>query len=166
MKEATFISLAPQLRNAAYKASRSAGASEAEAEDIAQDAMLRFWQMKDELERFHSLEAVARRMAYHLTINLHRKSKPLAIDGEKVAAKVQDDRLSPDEALEEKEAIMWLEERISQLPTTEHTILYMRQVEKRSAEEIAQRLGIAATSVSTLLSRARKRLLEEIKRRR
>jgi RNA polymerase sigma-70 factor (ECF subfamily) len=41
----------------------------------------------------------------------------------------------------------------------------MRQVEHLSNGEIARRLGIAETSVSTLLSRARHTLLDEIRRR-
>ena len=52
-----------------------------------------------------------------------------------------------------------------QLPTTQRTLLYMRQVERHSHEKIAHLLGIEISSVSTLLARARRTLLEEIKRR-
>lgn len=75
MKEKTFAQIAPKLRRVALKASRNAGATEDEAEDIAQDAMLRFWQMHNELDRFRSLEAVASKMARNLTLNMHRKKK-------------------------------------------------------------------------------------------
>ena len=72
---------------------------------------------------------------------------------------------SPHEELEVKEDDEWLETKLQQLPTTQRTLLYMRQVERRTHEEIAQLLGIETTSVSTLLARARRTLLEEIKRR-
>ena len=72
---------------------------------------------------------------------------------------------NPATTLEEAEDERWLMQKLKQLPTTQHTILYMRQVERLSAQDIAQRLGISETSVSTLLSRARRSLLEEIKRR-
>ena len=72
---------------------------------------------------------------------------------------------SPQEVLEMKEDDKWLSEKLQQLPTTQRTLLYMRQVERRSHEEIATLLGIETTSVSTLLARARRTLLEEIKRR-
>jgi RNA polymerase sigma-70 factor (ECF subfamily) len=72
---------------------------------------------------------------------------------------------SPLEDLEMKEDDVWLTTRLQQLPTTQRTLLYMRQVERRSNEEIAQLLGIETTSVSTLLARARRTLLEDIKRR-
>ena len=72
---------------------------------------------------------------------------------------------TPDESLEAAEEESWLRQRLRQLPPTQYAILGMRQVEHLSNEEIASRLGIAETSVSTLLSRARRTLLDEIRRR-
>ncbi|WP_028896786.1 RNA polymerase sigma factor [Prevotella sp. HUN102] len=161
MKEEAFAKLAPQLRSLAQKVSRGAGASKEEAEDIAQDAMLRLWQMHDELERFNSLEAVTARIAHNLTLSLHRKPILDNLNGKEITLL----QPSPAETLEDKENDEWMQQRIDQLPDTEHTILMMRQVEQRSNKEIAQLLGIAETSVSTLLARARRRLLEDIKRR-
>lgn len=161
MKEEAFAKLAPQLRSLAQKVSRGAGASKEEAEDIAQDAMLRLWQMHDELERFNSLEAVTARIARNLTFSLHRKPVLTDLNGSEITML----QPSPAETLEDKENYEWMQRRIKELPDTEHTILMMRQVEQRSNKEIAQLLGIAETSVSTLLARARRRLLEDIKRR-
>lgn len=161
MKEEAFAKLAPQLRSLAQKVSRGAGASKEEAEDIAQDAMLRLWQMHDELEKFNSLEAVTARIARNLTFSLHRKPMLDDLNGKEITLL----QPSPAETLEDKENDEWMQRRIDQLPDTEHTILMMRQVEQRSNKEIAQLLGIAETSVSTLLARARRRLLEDIKRR-
>ena len=72
---------------------------------------------------------------------------------------------NPHDELEMREDEAWLQTRVQQLPTTQRTLLYMRQVERRTHEEIASLLGIEITSVSTLLARARRSLLEEIKRR-
>ena len=72
---------------------------------------------------------------------------------------------SPQEELETKENEEWFSAKLQKLPTTQRTLLYMRQVERKSHEEIATLLGIETTSVSTLLARARRTLLEEIKRR-
>ena len=80
-------------------------------------------------------------------------------------AKIVSVTTSPHEQLEMKEDDQWLTKRLEQLPTTQRTLLHMRQVERRTHEEIAQLLGIETTSVSTLLARARRALLEDIKRR-
>lgn len=57
------------------------------------------------------------------------------------------------------------EQKIAALPPTEHLILKLRQVERKSNEEIARMLGIEQSSVVTLLSRARKKILNEINKR-
>ena len=141
--------------------SRHYGAGIDEAEDIAQDVMLRLWQMHDELERFRSVEAIVALMAKHLIRN-HQRRKPSEVLDEAMIVSMN---TSPHEELEIRENEEWLLSKLQQLPTTQRTLLYMRQVERKSHEEIAILLGIEVTSVSTLLARARRTLLEEIKRR-
>ena len=141
--------------------SLSCGAGRDEAEDIAQDVMLRLWQMHDELDRYDSVEALAALMARHLLRNHQRRRQPETLD----EAAIENLTTNPHDMLEMKENDEWLTNRLQQLPTTQRTLLYMRQVERRSHEEIARLLGIEITSVSTLLARARRTLLEEIKRR-
>ena len=131
------------------------------AEDIAQDVMLRLWQMHDELERFRSVEAVVTLMAKHILRDLQRRRTAESLEEATIVSLTS----SPQEELEAKENEEWLIMKLQQLPTTQRTLLYMRQEERRSHEEIAQLLGIETTSVSTLLARARRTLLEEIKRR-
>ena len=137
------------------------GAGKDEAEDIAQDVMLRLWQMHEELERFRSVEAIVALMAKHLIRN-HQRRKPSEVLDEAMIVSMN---TSPHEELEIRENEEWLLSKLQQLPTTQRTLLYMRQVERKSHEEIAILLGIEVTSVSTLLARARRTLLEEIKRR-
>ena len=100
-------------------------------------------------------------MARHQLRNHQRRNPDKALD----EAKLMGIETSPQTLLEIKEDEVWLERKLQQIPTTQRTLLYMRQVERRSHEEIAQLLGIETTSVSTLLARARRTLLEEIKRR-
>jgi RNA polymerase sigma-70 factor (ECF subfamily) len=161
MDKTAFEQQARTWRQKALSVSMSYGAGRDEAEDIAQDVMLRLWQMHDELERYDSIEALAALMARHLLINHQRRRRPEMLE----EAKIVSVTTSPHEQLEMKEDDKWLTKRLEQLPTTQRTLLYMRQVERHTHEEIAQLLGIETTSVSTLLARARRTLLEEIKRR-
>ena len=161
MDRIAFEQQARSWRKKALGASLSNGAGRDEAEDIAQDVMLRLWQMHDELERYDSVEALAVLMAKHLLRNRQRRRKTETLD-ETIVVSLS---TSPHEQLEMKEDDEWLSRKLQQLPTTQRSLLYMRQVERRSHEEIARLLGIEITSVSTLLSRARRTLLEEIKRR-
>lgn len=157
MEESAFEHNARQWRQKAVSVSRSCGAGETEAEDIAQDVMLRLWQMRYELDRYRSVEALVvvmtKRMTWGRTVQLS------------VSRREEQDFRTPQEVLEEKENEEWLKRRLAELPTTQQVLLYMRQVERRSHKELSQLLGISDTSVSTLLARARRTLLEEIKQR-
>ena len=161
MDKIAFEQKARSWRQKALEVSHHYGAGKDEAEDIAQDVMLRLWQMHDELEKYQSVEAIVALMAKHLLRN-HQRRKPSETLDEAVVVSLF---TSPHEELEMKEDDEWLETKLQQLPTTQRTLLYMRQVERRTHEEIAQLLGIETTSVSTLLARARRTLLEDIKRR-
>ena len=161
MEKNAFEQKARTWREKALNVSRHYGAGIDEAEDIAQDVMLRLWQMHDELERFRSVEAIVALMAKHLIRN-HQRRKPSEVLDEAMIVSMN---TSPHEELEIRENEEWLLSKLQQLPTTQRTLLYMRQVERKSHEEIAILLGIEVTSVSTLLARARRTLLEEIKQR-
>ena len=161
MKKSAFELQARTWREKALSISRNHGADKDEAEDIAQDVMLRLWQMHDELERFQSIEAIVTLMAKHLLRNRQRRRPTETLDATIIVS--QD--TSPHDELVMKENEEWLTAKLHQLPTTQRTLLYMRQVERRSHEEIARLLGIETASVSTLLARARRTILEEIKRR-
>ena len=159
MKRSAFEQQARSWRQKALEVSLHYGAGKDEAEDIAQDVMLRLWQMRDELDRYNSEEALVALMAKHLLRNHQRRRRPDTLN----EAVVISLNTSPHDILEMKEDDEWLTRKLQQLPTTQRTLLYMRQVERRSHEEIARLLGIEMTSVSTLLARARRTLLEEIK---
>ena len=161
MEKSVFEQKARSWREKALSVSQSYGAGRDEAEDIAQDVMLRLWQMHDELEQYHSIEAIVTLMAKHLLRNHQRRKTSESLD-EAITVSLNS---NPHNELEMKEDDAWLTKRLKELPTTQRTLLYMRQVERRSYEEIARLLSIETTSASTLLARARRTLLEDIKRR-
>lgn len=161
MDRTAFEQQARSWREKALSVSLNNGAGKDEAEDIAQDVMLRLWQMHDELDHYESVEALAALMARHLLRNHQRRRQPETLD-EAIVISIT---TNPHDVLEIKEDEQWLSKRLQELPTTQRTLLYMRQVERRTHEEIARLLGIEITSVSTLLARARRTLLEDIKRR-
>ena len=161
MDRSAFEQQARSWRKKALQVSINCGAGREEAEDIAQDVMLRLWQMHDDLDRYEKPEALVALMSRHLLRNHQRRRKQQLIDEAMVVSLSS----SPHDLLEMKDDDAWLEKRLRQLPTTQRSLLYLREVERRSHEDIARLLGIETTSVSTLLARARRTLLEEIKQR-
>ena len=159
MKIDAFEQQAPRLRAVALKASANAGADDDMAQDVAQETMIRLWQMRND-PRLCNPDGYAATIARHLTLNHLRRQQPLPMDERH--ATIQSTP-SPLDIMIQREEEQWLQQRIRDLPPTQHAVLHMRQVEHRSNGQIALLLGIKETSVSTLLARARRQLLEEIR---
>ena len=150
---------ATRLRKLALQAAATAGADADAAEDIAQETMLRLWQMRDD-PRLYNPEGYASTIARHLTFNRLRSKPPLPLDERQTMSQTSP---SPLDIILQREDEQWLQERIRNLPPTQHAVLHMRQVECRPNAQIAALLGMKESSVSTLLARARRQLLEEIR---
>ena len=159
MEQSGFEQMAQQWRKRAYETGLAFGATGDEAEDIAQDTMLKLWAMRQELDRYQSVDALAVIVARNLTIDLHRSRRTVRLDDTPSHLSVADKMADSDIISREEER--WIKQRMAELPPRQHTVLVMRQVEHRSYEEIATLLGIEASSAKVLLSRARKWLLEQ-----
>lgn len=154
---------AKQLRRLALQAAATAGADGDTAEDIAQETMIRLWQMRDDT-RLYNPEGYAMVIARHLALDQRRHKPTIPLDDGQTATLSTLSTPSPLDLIEQREDERWLQERIRNLPSTQHAVLHMRQVEHRSYDEIAGLLGMQPTSVRTLLARARRQLLEEIRK--
>ena len=161
MDDKEFEHIAPELRRRSVTAARGCGLDTDEAEDVAQDVLLKLWLLRAELlaTRAGALASVA---AHNMAVDHYRRQRTVSMDNRPL---LDDHHAQPDTLLEIAENEQWLERRMAKLPTTEYNVLRLRQVERRTNEEIAAILGIGAASIPTLLARARRRLLEAMKRR-
>ena len=159
MTKEAFEHKATRFRDIALQAAVTAGADADTAEDIAQETMLRLWQMRDD-PRLYNPEGYASTIARHLTLNRLRSKPPLQLDERQAMSQTSP---SPLDIIVQREDEQWLQERIRNLPPTQHAVLHMRQVECRPNAQIAALLGMKESSVSTLLAKARRQLLEEIR---
>jgi len=154
--------MASWMRTKAMSLAGQFGYSQEDAEDIAQDVMLRLWSLHEQLRDAAHLKASTAITAKRLCIDRWRTThQHLKIDD--AMPIVDEDTLHDQQEYEELEK--WLDEQIGSLPSTSGMVLRMRQLEHRELSEIADILGIRQTSVSTLLSRARNELLNKLKRR-
>lgn len=162
MEQIEFERMAPELRERSLTVARSMGLDADEAEDVAQDVLLKLWTLRSEIGEGSNVKALASVAARNLSIDCHRRRHTVPLP----PVPVLDDRHPrPDDRLEEADNTEWLQRRLRSLPSTEYQVLHLRQVEHRSDNEIAAIIGIAPASVPTLLSRARCRLLAAMKKR-
>lgn len=157
-----FELIAPRLRTAAINKAAAMGLDYDESQDIAQETLLRLWQMRDD-NRLYNPEGFAAVIAHRLSLNHLRRKPPLPLEEGALPSEVTP---SPLDEIIRQEDVQWLEQRISELPSTLHAVLKMRQDERYSNKQIATLLGIKEDSVSTLLARARRQLMEQIKQQR
>ncbi|MBQ6278524.1 MAG: sigma-70 family RNA polymerase sigma factor [Muribaculaceae bacterium] len=165
MGEKEFESRAIELREKAIATCLSCGADAMQAEDVAQDVLLRLWQLRDTLDRYRSLEALVVVMARHNLASLHRNDNNnvpiMSVNPKQLKSQL----ITPDDSLISSQEVAWLNSAMQRLPSTQYAVLHMRQVECLSYDEIACRLGIENSTARSLLSRARFKLLNEIKKR-
>lgn len=166
MRQREFEALAVELRQVALATAQPLVCNESVAEDIVQDAMLKLWAVHDELNDEAHARRLVRTATRQLSIDsLRRRQRTSALVVAMDDYTDPPDDGSPQSQMETEEDEQWLRLRIAQLPTREMQVMEMRQVEGRSNEEIARIMGIAPASVATMLSSARRKIFEELKKR-
>ena len=166
MDKTTFEQTMERLRPLILRIGQDFFGSMDDAEDVAQETLIRLWQYCQRLDEGRNIEALVMRMAKHCCVDMQRRSRIETMreddDGPVTILSLAP---SPHEELEQKEGVTALNEAISTLKPRERQLFEMRQQEGLSTEEIAEQTGIPRASVQSMISMARKKVFNELKRR-
>ena len=162
MTQEEFTHIASEMRANAVTVALRYGVAPADAEDIAQDVMLKLWYLHEKMDDATRMKGLVAITTRHVCIDRWRTVHVHADVGNAMPIVDED---SMYDRLEYAELEQWMDKQIDDLPTTSRIVLTMRQLERRELSEIADILGIKQTSVSTLLARARNELMNKLKRR-
>ena len=128
-----------------------------EAEDATQDAVLKLWSMRQQLEAYRSVEALAVVMVRRRALSRHRAvSIPLA-DWREAEASGDE---TPETTLISREEEAKLMRLIATLPDAQQTVLRMKHIDGLDTSEIARITGSSEEAVRQNLSRARRRIMQ------
>ena len=128
MEEGEYRAAAEALRPMLVETARSYLRDTAAAEDMAQETLMRMWQMHDAL---HSpVEALARTIVRNLALDYLRRRKPLTDIGETDIAAEETDT--------DHERYRRIMSIIATLPALQQTVLRLRLTEGREYAEIAE----------------------------
>lgn len=138
--------------------------NETEAEDIAQEAILRAYR------KLASFRGDAKFSTWLTAITLNEARSRLRIekravldslderdpeDGDYTPAALTDWREVPSEALERQEVRALMHQAVAELPDTFREVVVLRDIEEMSVNETAEALGISIALVKVRLHRAR-----------
>lgn len=128
----------------------------ADAEDIVQEILIKLWNMRDKLDEYNSVEALAVRMTHNLCMDMWRKKKPEFLLPEMLP--VAGETRTPEILMEEKDEFVLMKKIIESLPPLQQTIIRMKDIEEYETDEIAEITGCGSEAIRSNLSRARKRV--------
>jgi RNA polymerase sigma-70 factor (ECF subfamily) len=129
---------------------------EAEAEDVAQEAMLRLWRSADGLDvGAPGLRPWLRRVVSNLCVDRMRTGKRLVVTDE--VPEVAEAATQQSE-LEAQDTSQRVDEALRALPDRQRTALTLFHYEGLSQIEVGQTMGISDEAVESLLARARRSL--------
>ena len=148
----TVVPLRGKLLNYARKLTDDSS----DAEDVVQEVMLRLWNIRQKLEEYNSIEALAVRITHNLCMDMWRSKRTDQVSLDQVPVVSQ--TVNPERVLEGNDEIRLMREIISSLPTLQQTIIRMKDIEEYETEEIAQITGCSSESIRSNLSRARKKV--------
>ena len=138
---------------------------EDEAEDIVQEAMLKLWLVRDRLDREKNISPMGMTVTRNLWIDRLRRLKTHPHES-LTGHDAPDGRRSAQAMMEDRENAEWMREAVRNLSDKYRAVLRMRQVEHLEMGEIAHIIGATEGVVRTILSRARKQMMEQLKVRR
>lgn len=137
-------------------ATRLLAGDRAEAEDIAQEAMLRLWRIAPE---WRTGEAQITTWLYRVTVNLctdrHRKGRTTPLDGIAEPADKQKGALAQ---MQDAERLSALDQALATLPDRQRQAVVLRHIEGFSNPEIAEILETGVEAVESLTARGKRAL--------
>jgi len=134
---------------------------EEEAKDVLQDVFLKLWQKRGELGKVENLEAFAFRMTRNRCLDMIRSRRTISIESLKKVKFPEEESLDTD-YLDLSNSVDLVKQIIAELPDLQRTIIHLRDIEQLEFEEIAEATQLNVNAIRVNLSRARKKVRDEI----
>ena len=134
------------------------------AMDVSQEAFIRAYRNFNKYDTKRSFFTWYYKILRNLCFNFIRDNKNRKEEFFFESRKYDVSRNNPDNYLEEKEELEMLHDAIKQLEIEDREIIFLREFEGYSYEEISGMLNLPAGTVMSRLFYARKKLAEKMKR--
>ena len=157
MKTTEYTTLIASVKDTAYRLALRIVGDSSMAEDILQDVYERVWRARDAVLHSEHPKAYICRMTHNLAIDrLRQRQRERGLTIEIYSA------TDGNKEIDISDMAALTQRIIASLPTKQQLIMHMRDVEGYEFDEIAAIAECDETSVRMNLSRARKRVREEL----
>ncbi len=131
-----------------------------DAEDALQEVFVKLWTKRHQLHEYNNIEAFAMSVTKNYCLDQLRAKKhnTLAIDQ---ATSVCETR-TPEKLSEMKDSSNYIQKAMDALPEQQKIIIQLRDIEGYSFEEMQDMLNISVNTIRVNLSRARKKIREQL----
>ncbi|GET20146.1 RNA polymerase sigma factor [Prolixibacter denitrificans] len=133
-----------------------------QARDVVQEVFMKLWSRRTELAGVDNIEAYAMRMTRNLCIDEIQKHRSISLEQMKTRNEWISDMKQADEVAEHKDSARLAKEIIDQLPEQQRAVIHLRDIEHYELNEIARVLDMQNSAVRANLSRARKKVRDEM----
>ncbi len=162
MEQKDFEAMAPQLRQRIVGMVRKLSADSGDtdhADDVAQDTLLKLWSMRDRLDAYTSVDALAMVIARNRAIDLLKRVSALR-SCDIADIDISDTTVSAEDAIISTESENRAMSLLASLPSGQQAVLRMRHVDGMEISEIAAVTGSTPNAIRVTLSRARQNIKE------
>ena len=153
-----FLPCHRKLFSVAYRLMSNAQA----AEDMVQETFLKLWMQRDKMEKVDNPEAYSITVLRRIFYDKMRAGHLQEVDKDVGSLQVSSSQ-NISKQLEETDEYQRVRLLINHLPEPQARIMLMRDIEDRSFDEISTETGLTEVNIRSILSRARKKIREQIK---
>ena len=153
-----FLPCHRKLFSVAYRLMSNAQA----AEDMVQETFLKLWMQRDKMGKVDNPEAYSITVLRRIFYDKMRAGHLQEVDKDVGSLQVSSS-LNISKQLEEADEYQRIRLLITHLPEPQARIMLMRDIEDRSFEEISIETRLTEVNIRSILSRARKKIREQIK---
>ena len=153
-----FLPCHRKLFSVAYRLMSNAQA----AEDMVQETFLKLWMQRDKMEKVDNPEAYSITVLRRIFYDKMRARHLQEVDKDVGSLQVSSSQ-NISKQLEEADEYQRVRLLINHLPEPQARIMLMRDIEDRSFDEISIETGLTEVNIRSILSRARKKIREQIK---
>ena len=159
MDKKDFNNIFISLKDRVFRFARFFMQDETEAEDITQDIFEKLWLNQNKIPSYNSIESYVLRSTKNLCLDKikHRNVVLKSINDLK---NTNNNIIEPEN--DNKEMSNLIRNTIKKLPKTQQMIIHLRDIEGYEFDEISKITGVEVNAIRVNLSRARKKVKEEL----